>query len=78
MADVKPDKSEDLKGLNCPMPVLKTKKALDSLMPGQVLKVDITDPGSKSDIPAMLKRTGNELIEVNEAGGVFTFLIKKK
>lgn len=78
MADIKPDKSEDLKGLSCPMPVLKTKKALDSLNAGQVLKVDMTDPGSKTDIPAMLKRTGHELVEMTEAGGVITFLIRKK
>jgi tRNA 2-thiouridine synthesizing protein A len=78
MAEVKPDKTADLKGMNCPLPVLKTKKALDGLQAGQVLQVEITDPGSKTDIPAMLKRTGNELIEMKEAGGVFTFVIKKK
>ncbi|MBI4689105.1 MAG: sulfurtransferase TusA family protein [Nitrospirae bacterium] len=82
MADIKPDVTAnnvtaDLKGLSCPMPVLKTKKALDGLKPGQVLLVEVTDAGSKSDIPAMLKRTGNELIELKESGGVFTFLIKK-
>ena len=77
MADIKPDKTEDLKGLNCPMPVLKTKKALETLAPGQVLRVDLTDLGSKKDIPAMLKRTGNELIEMKEDGGVITFFIKK-
>lgn len=75
---VKPDKTENLKGLNCPMPVLKTKKALDTMTAGQVLQVEITDPGSKADIPAMLKRTGNELIEMKEEGGVFTYLIRKK
>lgn len=69
--------SVDLKGLACPMPVLKTKKALDSMSPGQILFVEVTDKGSKADIPAMLKRTGNELIEVNEKDNVFTFLIKK-
>lgn len=78
MAEVKPDKTADLKGMNCPLPVLKTKKALDGLQAGQVLQVEITDPGSKADIPAMLNRTGNELIEMKEAGGVFTFVIKKK
>ncbi|GAB4388928.1 MAG: sulfurtransferase TusA [Thermodesulfovibrionales bacterium] len=77
MTDIKPDKTADFKGMNCPMPVLKTKKALDSLQSGQVLQVEITDPGSKTDIPAMLKRTGNELIEMKEEGGVFTFTIKK-
>lgn len=78
MAEVKPDKTADFKGMNCPLPVLKTKKALDTLQAGQVLQVEMTDPGSKSDIPAMLKRTGNELIEMKEEGGVFIFVIQKK
>lgn len=69
--------SVDLKGLACPMPVLKTKKALDSMEPGQILFVEVTDKGSKADIPAMLKRTGNELVEAEEKDNVFTFLIKK-
>lgn len=68
----------DLKGLSCPMPVVKTKKALDSLQPGQVLFVEATDKGSKADIPAMLKRTGNELIEVQDQGDVYAFFIRKK
>ncbi len=67
----------DLKGLSCPMPVLKTKKALDSMQPGQVLFVEATDKGSKADIQAMLKRTGNELLGMDEKENVFTFLIKK-
>ena len=76
------DKSEanvflDAKGLNCPMPVLKTKKALDAMGPGQVLFVEATDKGAKSDIAAMLKRTGNELLETGETGDVLTFFIKK-
>jgi tRNA 2-thiouridine synthesizing protein A len=78
MSDITPDEVVDLKGLNCPMPVLKTKKALDSIGGGKILQVDITDAGSKSDLPAMIKRTGNELLEMNEDGGVYTFYIKKK
>lgn len=77
------DKSEanvflDAKGLNCPMPVLKTKKALDSMQPGQILFVEATDKGAKADISAMLKRTGNELLEAGEKDNVFTFFIKKQ
>jgi tRNA 2-thiouridine synthesizing protein A len=68
----------DLKGLSCPMPVVKTKKALDSMQAGQVLFVEVTDKGSKADIPAMLKRTGNELLGIEEKDNVFNFLIKKK
>ncbi len=67
----------DLKGLSCPMPVVKTKKALDSMQAGQILFVEITDKGSKADIPAMLKRTGNELLGIEEKDNVFNFLIKK-
>ena len=78
MTTITPDEIADLKGLNCPMPVLKTKKALDNVGPGKILRVDVTDSGSKSDIPAMIKRTGNELLEMDEANGVYSFYIKKK
>ena len=67
----------DCKGLSCPMPVLKTKKALDSMAPGQTLFVEATDKGSKADISAMLKRTGNELLESDDKEDVYRFLIKK-
>jgi tRNA 2-thiouridine synthesizing protein A len=77
MSDIKPDKTIDLKGLNCPIPVIKTKKAIESIEKGQVILVEITDAGSKSDIPALLRRTGNELIEMKEEAGVFKFLIRK-
>jgi tRNA 2-thiouridine synthesizing protein A len=78
MSDITPDEVADLKGLNCPMPVLKTKKALDNIDGGKILQVDLTDAGSKSDLPAMIKRTGNELLEMTENNGVYTFYIKKK
>jgi tRNA 2-thiouridine synthesizing protein A len=78
MSTITPDEIADLKGLNCPMPVLKTKKALDKIEGGKILRVDLTDAGSKSDLPAMIKRTGNELLEMSEADGVYTFFIKKK
>jgi TusA-related sulfurtransferase len=68
----------DCKGLSCPMPVVKTKKALDSMERGQVLFVETTDKGSKADISAMLKRTNNELLGMEEKDNVFTFLIKKQ
>lgn len=77
MVDVKPDVTLNCKGMNCPLPVLKTKKAMDGLKPGEVLSVEVTDAGSKSDIPALLKRTGNELVEIKESDGVFTFVIRK-
>ncbi|RMG01954.1 MAG: sulfurtransferase TusA family protein [Nitrospirae bacterium] len=78
MSEIKPDQTLDTKGMNCPMPVLKTKKALDTIEPGQILEVLTTDPGSKSDIPALLDRLGHELVETKEDGGVITFYIKKK
>ncbi|MBF0564952.1 MAG: sulfurtransferase TusA family protein [Nitrospirae bacterium] len=77
MADVKADQVLDTKGLNCPMPVLKTKKALDGIESGKILEVISTDPGSKSDIPALLSRLGHELIETKESGNVISFFIKK-
>jgi len=67
----------DCKGLSCPMPVLKTKKALDSMTSGQTLFVEATDEGSKVDISVMLKRTGNELLETDEEEHVYRFLIRK-
>ncbi len=78
MSAVKADVILDTKGMNCPMPVLKTKKAIDTLQSGQVLEVLSTDQGSKSDIPALLKRLGHELMETKEEGGVIEFYIRKK
>ena len=72
------DKTIDCKGLNCPLPVLQTKKAMDTLNPGQVLEMLSTDPGSKNDISAWANRTGNELLETVEDGGTFKFYLKKK
>lgn len=72
-----PDKTLDCKGLNCPLPVLQTKKAMDAMGSGQVLEMLSTDPGSKNDITAWAKRTGNQLMETLEEGGVFKFYIKK-
>ncbi len=77
MVDIKADVTLDAKGLSCPMPVLKTKKAIDGMQVGQVLLVEATDPGSKADIPALLKRTGHELVGSKEEGNVFYFYIKK-
>ncbi len=78
MADIKVDKTLDAKGLHCPMPVLKTKKALDEMTAGQILEVITSDPASKSDIPAFLERVGHSLIEASEQKSVFSFLIRKE
>lgn len=76
-AEIKADQVLDCKGMSCPLPILKTKKAVENLKKGQVLKVEATDPGSKNDMNAWAKRTGNEILGVEEGSGTFTFFIKK-
>ncbi|CCQ73763.1 sulfurtransferase TusA family protein [Magnetospira sp. QH-2] len=67
----------DTKGLNCPLPILKAKKAIKDLPAGETLKVIATDPGSVKDFEAFCRSTGNELLDSSEDGGVYTFMIKK-
>lgn len=67
----------DTSGMNCPLPILKTKKAIKGLEAGETLKVLSTDPGSVKDFEAFCRSTGNELLESGEDGGTFSFLIKK-
>ncbi len=67
----------DATGLLCPLPVLKARKALKGMAAGGMLKVLATDKGAVKDFEAFCKTTGNELIEQSEAGGTFTFLIRK-
>ena len=76
-ADITFDQVLDAKGLSCPLPILKTKKAIETLTKGQVLKVESTDPGSKNDMASWAKRTGNEIVKTEEGAGTFTFYIKK-
>jgi tRNA 2-thiouridine synthesizing protein A len=71
------DSELDASGLNCPLPILRAKKTLNTLDAGQVLHVIATDPGSLKDFEAFAKQTGNELIESRQEGGTFHFLIKK-
>ena len=77
MNDILYDQELDCKGLNCPLPILKTKKQVDTMDVGQVLKMEATDPGSINDMNAWTRRTGHELDSHNEEGGIYTFLIKK-
>lgn len=72
------DKELDTRGLNCPLPILRTKKALAGIQPGQVLKIVATDPGSVRDFETFSKQTGNALLSQSEANGEFTFLMRKK
>ena len=67
----------DVKGLKCPLPVLRAKKVLRSLAPGGVLEVLATDPSSVQDFQAFCETTGNRLLEWGEAAGVFTYRIEK-
>jgi len=75
--DVKADQVLDAKGLSCPLPILKTKKAVETLLKDQILKVETKDPGSKNDMTSWAKRTGNEILKIEERSGIFTFYIKK-
>ena len=67
----------DTKGLNCPLPVLKTKKAIGQVPSGGILQVLSTDPGSVADFEAFCRQTGNELLESKTEDDVFTFLIRR-
>jgi tRNA 2-thiouridine synthesizing protein A len=71
-------KDLDARGLNCPLPILKTKKALADMVSGEVLRVQATDPGSVRDFQAFAKQTGNELVSQSQDDTVFTFFMKRK
>ncbi len=68
----------DARGLNCPLPILKTKKAIKEVPVGETLKVLSTDPGSIKDMEAFCRTTGNDLMESGQDGDTFTFLIRRK
>ena len=72
------DKELDARGLNCPLPILRTKKALTDMTSGQVLKIVATDPGAVKDFQAFAKQTGHVLIQHDEADSVHTFLMRRK
>jgi tRNA 2-thiouridine synthesizing protein A len=72
------DKDLDVRGLNCPLPILRAKKALTELKSGKVLRILATDPGSVKDFEAFARQTGNQLLSHAEADKIFTFFMKKK
>ena len=72
------DKELDARGLNCPLPILRTKKALTDLRSGEVLKILATDPGSVKDFQTFSKQTGHALLAHDAAGKEFTFFMQKK
>jgi tRNA 2-thiouridine synthesizing protein A len=72
------DKELDARGLSCPLPIVKTKKSLNDMTSGQVLKVLSTDSGSVKDMQAFANQTGNPLLETSQEGGAYVFYMKKK
>ncbi len=71
-------KSLDLKGLSCPLPIVRTAQAMKEMSQGEIVEAVATDPGSVADFTAWCKTTGNELIEWSAEDGVFRFVIRKK
>jgi tRNA 2-thiouridine synthesizing protein A len=71
-------KEVDARGLNCPLPILRAKKALADMQSGQILKVLATDPGSQRDFAAFAKQTGNEIVESSTHEKTFTFLMRRR
>ena len=71
-------KEVDARGLNCPLPILKAKKALSELHSGDVLRVLSTDPASMRDFQAFARQTGNELLDQQQTGGDFTHLLRRR
>lgn len=72
------DKELDARGLNCPLPILRAKKALTDMRSGQVLKVVATDPGAVKDFQTFAKQTGNALLQHSEANREFTLYVQRK
>lgn len=77
-AEIRFDRELDTRGLNCPLPILRTKKSLNDMTTGQVLKIVATDPGSVRDFQAFSRQTGNQLLLSNESGGEYLFMMRKK
>lgn len=72
------DRELDVKGLSCPLPILRTKKALAEMSSGQVLRVLATDANTSKDFQAFARQTGNELLATGDVGGVFEFFFRRK
>ncbi|HWZ74636.1 MAG TPA: sulfurtransferase TusA family protein [Casimicrobiaceae bacterium] len=72
------DREVDARGLNCPLPILRTKKTLNGMSSGQVLRILATDPAAVRDFEAFAKQTGNQLLQHGEQDGAFFFLLKRK
>jgi tRNA 2-thiouridine synthesizing protein A len=75
---LQPDREVDARGLNCPLPILRTKKALNDMETGQLIRILATDPASVRDFQAFARQTGNELVEHGEHDGAFFFVMKRR
>lgn len=75
---IKADKVMDLKGLPCPMPVVKISKGIKDVQVGQVIEVHTTDPGSLTDFPAWARTSGNEILETEQGNGLIKIFVKRK
>ena len=76
--EIKADKVLDLKGMPCPMPVVKVSKGIKEIQVGQVLEAVTTDPGALADFPAWARTSGNEILKTEQAEGTIRFYIKRK
>jgi tRNA 2-thiouridine synthesizing protein A len=72
------DREVDARGLNCPLPILRTKKTLNDMSSGQVVRIIATDPASVRDFEAFARQTGNQLVAQSEQDGAFVFLLRRK
>ncbi len=76
--NLKIDKTENCSGAFCPMPIIRARKAIATLMPGQILEVIATDPGSQGDFKAFAKNTGHELVHETDENGVYKYYLRVK
>lgn len=72
------DREVDARGLNCPLPILRTKKTLNGMTSGQIVRIVATDPASVRDFQAFARQTGNQLVQQTEQDGAFVFLLRRK
>jgi tRNA 2-thiouridine synthesizing protein A len=72
------DREVDARGLNCPLPILRTKKALNDMRTGEVLRVVATDPSAVRDFEAFARQTGNQLVHQAQEDGAFVFVLRRK
>ena len=72
------DKELDARGMNCPLPILRTRKMLNDMQAGQLLRIVATDPGSVKDMESFARQTGNALVSSSQEGADFVFYMRKK